>query len=71
MDMDDFRSTEKKKETTDRLEQGKVDIACVQETHDTNSTDMRIGNYAIYSSPASKTKQEKEPEMRKGRAELQ
>ena len=66
MNMDDFRSTEKKKETTDRLEQGKVDIACVQETHDTNATDVRIGNYTIYSSPESKTKQEKEPENAKG-----
>ena len=56
MNIDDFRSTEKKKETINRLEQGKVDIACIQETHDINATDMRIGKYTIYSSPALKTK---------------
>ena len=66
MNIDDFRSAGKKKETIDRLEQGKVDIARIQETHDTNATDMRIGTYTIYSSPALKTKQENDPENMKG-----
>jgi len=66
MNIDDFRSFGKK-ETIGRLEQGKVDIACIQETHDTNATDMRIGAYAIYNAPAPKTDKEKEPENVKGK----
>ena len=66
MNIDDFRSVGKTKETIDRLEQGKVDIARIQETHDTNATDMRIGAYAIYSTPAPKTERENEPGNAKG-----
>jgi len=65
MNIDDFRSFGKK-ETIGRLEQGKVDIACIQETHDTNATDMRIGAYAIYNTPAPKTDKDNKPENVKG-----
>ena len=54
MRVDDFRSLEKKKGATDRLEQGKVDISCIQETHDTNAIDMGIGAYTIYNTPSPK-----------------
>ena len=40
-----------------KLERYNIDIACVQETHDTTNKNMNLGNFDIYRSPSdSKTK---------------
>ena len=43
-----------------------MDISRIQETHETNATDMEIGAYTIYNTPAPKTDKGEEPGNMKG-----
>ena len=53
MDVDGFRSYSKRQETTERLLTGKVDIACIQETHDLDAHGETVCDYTDYTIYAS------------------
>ena len=48
----DSRGYNNRKDTIGRLATGKVDIACIQETHDLDAHGEIIGDYAIYATHA-------------------
>merc|ERR1712055_812098 len=57
MNADNASNRETKEQIVEKLERYNIDIACIQETHDTSNKNTNIGNYDIYrSSSDSKVK---------------
>ena len=53
MNADNASNNETRALIIEKLERYKIDIACIQETHDTTNKNMNMGNYDIYRSSSS------------------